>query len=238
MIRRIRIRRIQFFQITGSLFTMKEKVIFYPMFAENRRAERKEHVKEIIHQKLNKKIVIDLTDFEKDNLFLEGTGSMVLDRENKIAYACISPRTNIEVLDVFCKRMNYTSCSFEAVDENKNFIYHTNVLMCVADKFVVICFDSIHNKNEKKLLTETFKKTNKEIIEISLQQMNHFAGNMLQLENNEGEKFLVMSKQAFNSLNKLQVENIKHFNDIIYSDLSTIETNGGGSARCMIAEVF
>ena len=126
-------------------FHENNTAILYPMYAENRRAERKQHVKDFISENFNKKNIIDLTAFEKENLFLEGTGSMVLDRENKIAYACISPRTNKKILNVFCDKMNYTACTFEANDENGNQIYHTNVMMCVADKFVVICL-GFYNK--------------------------------------------------------------------------------------------
>jgi hypothetical protein len=212
--------------------------MLYPMYAENRRAERKQHVKEFISQNFNKKNIIDLTAYEKENLFLEGTGSMVLDRENKIAYACISPRTNRKLLNVFCKKMNYTACTFEANDENGNQIYHTNVMMCVADKFVVICLDSITNEEEKGYVMKTIEATSKQIIPITYSQMNCFAGNMLQLENTKGEKLLVMSAQAFHALTREQIATIKEYNRIIYSDLKAIETNGGGSARCMIAEVF
>jgi hypothetical protein len=219
-------------------FHENNTAILYPMYAENRRAERKQHVKDIVNKNFNKTNIIDLTGFEKENIFLEGTGSMVLDRENKVAYACISPRTNKNLLDTFCKKMNYTACSFEANDENGNQIYHTNVMMCVADKFVVICLDAIINKEEKEEVINTIKQTSKEIIPISLKQMNCFAGNMLQLENTKEERLLVMSAQAFNSLTEKQIATLKNYNQIIYSDLKTIETNGGGSARCMIAEVF
>lgn len=212
--------------------------VLYPMYAENRRAERKQHVKDLINQKFTKSNLIDLTSFEKNNLFLEGTGSMVLDRENKIVYACLSPRTSIKMLDVFCEKMKYTVCSFEAYDENKKQIYHTNVMMCVADKYVVICLDSIINEKEKNQVVQTIENTGKEIIIITYTQMNCFAGNMLQLENTKNEKLLIMSAQAFQCLSEKQIATLEKFNKIIYSDLNTIETNGGGSARCMIAEVF
>jgi hypothetical protein len=208
------------------------------MYAENRRAERKQHVKEILGQKFNIANTIDLTAFENQNIFLEGTGSMVLDRENKIAYACISPRTHIEVLNDFCKKMNYTACSFVAKDTNGQQIYHTNVMMCVADKYVVICLDSIIDEKEREEVQHTIAKTGKEIIAINFEQMNHFAGNMLQLKNTKGEKLLIMSTQAYRSLTEEQLQKLKGHNKIIHADLTTIETNGGGSARCMIAEVF
>ncbi len=219
-------------------FHENDTAILYPMYAENRRAERKQHVKDLINQKFSKNNLIDLTAFEKENLFLEGTGSMVLDRENKIVYACISPRTSKKILDIFCEKMNYTFCSFEANDENKNQIYHTNVMMCVADKYVVICLDSITEEKEKNQVIQTIEKTAKEIIPITYTQMNCFAGNMIQLENIKKEKLLIMSAQAFQSLTEQQISTLEKYNKIIYSDLNTIEANGGGSARCMIAEIF
>jgi len=219
-------------------FHENNTVILYPMYAQNRRAERKQHVKDFISQNFNKGNIVDLTSFEKDNIFLEGTGSMVLDRENKIAYACTSPRTNKKVLDFFCDKMNYNACTFEAKDESGNQIYHTNVMMCVADRFIVICLDSITNEEEKKKVIKTIEQTSKKIIPIFYKQMNSFAGNMLQLKNSKGEKLLVMSAQAFQSLSEEQIIMLSKYNRIIYSNIETIETNGGGSARCMIAEVF
>ena len=218
-------------------FHENETVILYPMYAPNRRAERKEHVLEEIDKQFRVANKIDLSYYEKNNLFLEGTGSMVLDRDNKIAYACLSPRTNKKVLDEFCKRMNYQPVIFTAVDNNGQPIYHTNVLMCVADKYVVICIDSIPDANEKEKVIEEIEKTGKEIIDINYEQLNHFAGNMLQVINNEGEKLLVMSTQAYQSLNNEQIEKLSGYNRIIHSSLHTIEMNGGGSARCMMAEI-
>jgi hypothetical protein len=180
---------------------------------------------------------IDLSQYEKENIFLEGTGSMVLDRDNKIAYACLSPRTNEKVLADFCRQMGYSAVSFHATDGNGQAIYHTNVMMCVADRYVVICFDSIPDDEEKIKVINTILQTGKEIIDITLDQMNHFAGNMLQIENKQGEKLLVMSTQAYQSLTSEQKKKLEAFNKIIHSPLTTIEANGGGSARCMMAEV-
>lgn len=212
-------------------------VLLYPMYAENRRAERKEHVLEKISTKFFIKRKIDLSQYEEENIFLEGTGSMVLDRDNKIAYACLSPRTNEKILADFCRQMGYTSVVFNATDNKVQAIYHTNVMMCVADKYVVICLDSIQDKRQKEKVIDAIKQTGKEIIDITLDQMNHFAGNMLQVENDKGEKLLVMSTQAFESLTNEQKKKLEVFNKIIHSPLTTIETNGGGSARCMMAEV-
>jgi hypothetical protein len=213
-------------------------LLLYPMFAMNRRLERKQHVLDTVHQKFNVTQTIDLSSNENKNVFLEGTGSMVLDRENKIAYACLSPRTDKNVLDEFCNKMGFLPVSFTAVDQNDQPIYHTNVMMCVADEYAVICTDCIKDQTERKKVIDSLSKNGKEIIEISFDQMNHFAGNMLQVNNAKEKKFLVMSSQAFHSLNAQQVLAIEHYNPIIHSDITTIETNGGGSARCMMAEVF
>ena len=213
-------------------------LMLYPMFATNRRAERKKHVLERIQEKfvVNKKV--DLSNYEAKNEFLEGTGSMVLDRENRIAYACISPRTDEKVLADFCIQMNFTPVVFNATDGNGYAIYHTNVLMCVADKYVVICLESVSDPLQNKLVAETIIDSKKKIIPITLHQVDHFAGNMLQVENKTGEKLLIMSTQAFESLTNGQVEELGTYNRIIHSPLTTVETNGGGSARCMMAEVY
>jgi hypothetical protein len=181
---------------------------------------------------------IDLSSEETNNKFLEGTGSMVLDRPNKIAYACLSPRTDKDLFEEWCNQMAYESCSFYSVDEKGGEIYHTNVMMCVADEYAVLCSESIRNAAERKMVIDTLTNSGKKIIEISYGQMNRFAGNMLQVENKSGQKFLVMSSQAYHSLTPEQVKTIEAFNPIIHSDLTVIETNGGGSARCMMAEVF
>jgi len=212
-------------------------VLLYPMFAVNRRAERKPHVLDKIKQQFAITEMIDLSGFESENIFLEGTGSMVLDRDNRIAYACLSPRTDEKVLNEFCRRMQYSAVLFEATDGNGQAIYHTNVMMCVADRYIVICLESIASPEEQQRVTDAIARTGKTIIPITLKQMNHFAGNMLQVENNKGEKLLVMSTQAFESLTEDQVNTLSSFNRILHSSLTTIESNGGGSARCMMAEV-
>lgn len=214
------------------------RIVLYPMFAENRRLERKQHVLEAIQQKFLIRQTIDLTHFEKEGLFLEGTGSMVLDREQQIAYACLSPRTMETPLAAFCAEMGYRSVSFRAVDGNGDPIYHTNVMMCVADDYVIICLDCLPDETEKQTMVNSFRETGKEIIPISYDQVNHFAGNMLQVHNRAGEKWLVMSSQAYHSLTAGQIALIEKYNPILHSDIKTIETNGGGSARCMMAEIF
>jgi hypothetical protein len=213
-------------------------ICLYPMFAHNRRLERKETVLKAIDEKFIIRNNIDLTHYEQSNLFLEGTGSMVLDRDHHIAYACLSPRTDLTVLNDFCNQLNYKPVYFWAFDAGNQPIYHTNVMMCVADKYVVICLASIKDLNERQLVINSIADSGKSIIEIGFDQMNQFAGNMLQVHNKEGKLFLVMSSQAFHSLNKDQISQIELYNQILHSDITTIETNGGGSARCMMAEVF
>jgi len=212
-------------------------VLLYPMYAPNRRAERKEHVLEKIDEHFVVKQKIDLSYNESNNLFLEGTGSMVLDRDNSLVFAGLSPRTNRKVLDEFCNKMNYEAVVFHSIDKTGQPIYHTNVMMCIADNYVVICPDSIRDVEEKNKVIAAIQKTGKEIIDINYEQLDHFAGNMLQIESGKGEKLLVMSTQAFQSLSKKQVQKLEGYNRIIHAPLNTIEVNGGGSARCMMAEV-
>ena len=217
-------------------------VFLYPMYSKNRRKERRSDIiKELINMGYYVKSTIDLTYFEKENKFLEGTGSMVLDRENKICYAAVSERTNNDLLIEFCSRTEFELVSFksyQSVGNERKEIYHTNVIMCVADKYAIICLESVDNKKEKEKIIEKLKDTNKRIIKISEDQCSKFAGNMLQVENVKNEKFLIMSESAYNSLDDKQIATINEFNEIIYSDLKTIEKLGGGSARCMIAENF
>ena len=213
-------------------------VIIYPMFAANRRLEKKPHILDKLKEIFHITAVKDLSRYETENLFLEGTGSMVLDRENRIAYASLSPRTDKHILDEFCSMAGYTPCSFTSMDNSGNPIYHTNVMMCVAANFAVICLEAIRDEQERLMVSGSLTGSGKEIIGISLQQMNAFAGNMLQVRNSEGELLLVMSSQAFDSLNKTQVSKLEKFSRIIHTPLDTIESCGGGSARCMMAEIF
>ena len=208
------------------------------MFAENRRLERNPAVLDAVKAKFFVNEIIGLSRYETDGLFLEGTGSMVLDRENKITYACLSPRTNEKILDEFCKMTGYTPVTFRATDIARIDIYHTNVMMCIAKTFAVVCLESVTDEAQRTNLLASLIKTNKDIVDISLQQLNHFAGNMLQVINEEGELLLVMSTQAYQSLTTAQIEILKKHNRIIHSPLNTIEAAGGGSARCMMAEIF
>lgn len=212
-------------------------VFLYPMQAENRRLERREDIIAKLEDNFAVKHIIDLSRFELEDKFLEGTGSMVLDRKNKIAYACLSPRTEREVLDLFCEQTGFKSIVFDAVDEKGKAIYHTNVLMCIGSSFAVICLDSIPNPHEKISVKESLQDTGKEIIDITFDQMNQFAGNMLEVKSKNDQTLIVMSKAAHKALTNEQRSALEKYGKLVYSDISTIETNGGGSARCMMAEV-
>jgi len=214
----------------------------YPMFAENRRKERRDE----IFIRLEKEgfiieNIVDYTSAEDEGVFLEGTGSLLLDRVNHKAYCALSARADEELFIEFCEDFEYTPVVFTAnqnVEGERLAIYHTNVMMCLAEKFVVICLDSIDDKKECKNVIKNLRQDGKEIIEISEAQMDQFAGNMLQVKGHEGKHYLVMSKAAHDSLTQKQVADIEKFCPILSSSLETIETCGGGSARCMMAEVF
>ena len=213
----------------------------YPMFAENRRRERREEVLIRLESEgflINN--VYDYTEAEDEGLFLEGTGSLLLDRVNHKAYCALSARADEELVIEFCEDFEYLPVIFTAnqtVDGKRLPIYHTNVMMCLAENFSVICLDTIDDATEKKNVVQHLKKDGKEIIKITEAQMHHFAGNMLQLQGKD-KKYLVMSTAAHKSLNKEQISAIEKHCEILSSDLTTIETCGGGSARCMMAEVF
>jgi hypothetical protein len=212
-------------------------IFLYPMQAENRRLERREDIISQLEDNFKVHRIEDLSRFEVEGKYLEGTGSMVLDRTNKIAFACVSPRTNREVLALFCQQAGYKEVSFNAYDEHNQAIYHTNVLMCLGSGFAVICLDSITDASEKNEVTSILKLTHKEIINISFEQMNHFAGNMLEVKNKAGETLIIMSQSAYKALNLSQRSALEKYGKLVYVDINAIETNGGGSARCMIAEV-
>ena len=213
----------------------------YPMFAENRRRERREEV--LIRLESEGFIINEIYDYtsaEDEGIFLEGTGSLLLDRVNHKAYCALSARADEELLIEFCEDFEYLPVIFTAyqtVDGKRLPIYHTNVMMCLAEEFCVICLDTIDDSSEKKNVVQHLKKDGKEIIRITEEQMHHFAGNMLQLQGRD-KKYLIMSSAAHNSLNKEQIAAIEKHCEILSSDLTTIETCGGGSARCMMAEVF
>lgn len=214
------------------------ELVLYPMFAENRRQERKPAALDYLNNTYQPTQIIDLTGWESKNLFLEGTGSLILDHKARIAYACRSPRTSDEVLADFCEKMNFTPIMFNSVDGNGKPIYHTNVMLTIGSQYVIICADSIANAEERKRVLDSFTQNGKEIIEISHEQVNNFAGNMMELNNKKGESLLIMSARAKSSLTSEQVARIEKYSRIVAPDLHIIETNGGGSARCMIAEIF
>lgn len=222
-------------------FHQSGNIALYPMFAENRRRERREDILEQLEDAgFIIENVYDYTSAEDENIFLEGTGSMILDRENEVAYCALSPRADEELFIEFCEDFEYTPVIFKAyqsVEGKRELIYHTNVMMALGETFAIICLDTIDDKTERKAVSESLKRTKKEIITISEEQMHHFAGNMLQVQGKDGA-YLVMSEAAYQSLNADQIQKIENHCKILYSNLETIETCGGGSARCMMAEVF
>ena len=219
-------------------FHKSHKAVLYPMFASNRRLERKSSTLEkLSNQGLNIEIIKDYSRFENDNKFLEGTGSIVLDRKNKFAYCSISSRSDNELLKLFCSEMNYTPIVFNSIYQSKP-IYHTNVMMSICNNFSIICLDSIKDDNQRRSVKANLKDSNLEIIDITIDQMCSFLGNSIQLIDSNYNPLLVMSSTAYYSISSSQIKIIEKYTDIIHSDIKTIEKNGGGSARCMIAEIF
>jgi hypothetical protein len=213
-------------------------IVTYPMLSPVRRMERRDDIVNKLMNRFQVKKKIQLEEYETIDQFLEGTGSMIIDRTNGLVYACLSPRTSSELLLRFCKLMDYMPITFHAVDGKGQEIYHTNVMMALGETFVVICRDTIKNLHEREMLENKFKSTGKKIIDISLDQMMAFAGNMLQVRNKDGKTYLVLSQQAYDSLNSNQINLIHQHTDLLYSPIPTIETYGGGSVRCMMAEIF
>ena len=223
-------------------FHQDGSVALYPMFAKNRRLERREDVLEQLEQQgFRIDNIIDYTSAEEADLFLEGTGSLLLDRVNKKAYCALSPRADEDLFIEFCEDFEYTPVVFisnQTVDGARKAIYHTNVMMCLAETFAVVCLDTIDDKRERKNLLKNLKEDGKQVIDITEDQVNNFAGNMLQVRGKDDELFLVMSQAAYDCLTDQQISKIKNHCQIISSSLDTIEACGGGSARCMMAEVF
>lgn len=214
------------------------ELVLYPMFAKNRQAERKPEILKLLRRKMNHPKLVDLTHWEAKGLFLEGTGSMILDRDKNIAYACRSERTSEEVLNDFCNKMGFDAVVFDAYDKVGNPIYHTNVMMEVGTQVAIICLESIKSEVERNRVVSRLTETGKVIVDISLDQVEHFAGNMLEVKSRNRNPIMVMSASARKSLTAEQEQVIATYNKIVSVDLSTIESNGGGSARCMIAEIF
>jgi len=223
-------------------FHQNGNVGLYPMFAENRRLERREDIFDILEDKgfvINN--FMDYTSAEDDGLYLEGTGSLVLDRVHKKAYCALSPRADEDLIIEFCEDFEYTPVIFstyQTVNNERLKIYHTNVMMCVAPNFVVVCLSSIDDKKERKNLKKHLKEDGKVIIDITEVQVNNFAGNMLSVYGENGKEYIVMSESAYKSLTKNQIATLEKYATILYSNVDTIEACGGGSARCMMAEVF
>ncbi|HQF48490.1 MAG TPA: arginine deiminase-related protein [Flavobacterium alvei] len=217
-------------------------VVLYPMFAKNRREERRDDILDIVEDQgfvINE--IMDYTSAEEDGFYLEGTGSLLLDRENGKAYCALSPRADEELFIEFCEDFEYSPVIFEAfqtVDGERKLIYHTNVMMCIGDTFAVICADCIDDKKERKMVLDSLRGDDKEVILITEAQVNSFAGNMLEVKGADDRRYLVMSSSAYQSLTKKQIAQIEEHVTILSSNLDTIEACGGGSARCMMAEIF
>jgi len=211
-------------------------VYLYPMLSEKRNAERRSDIIETLGQEFQTGQIVDLSDGE--NRILEGTGSMVFDHPNRILYACLSPRTDKNLLDKFASLIGYEPVSFVSKHENGAEIYHTNVVMCVGERLAVVCLETIKNLEERNTVAESLAKTNHETIEISFGQMNRFAGNMLEVRSRQNVNYLLMSASAHESLTEIQVNKIEKHAEILSANIETIEAVGGGSVRCMLAEIF
>ena len=223
-------------------FHQNAEVVLYPMFAENRRAERREDILEILEDKgFQIESINDYTEAEEDGFFLEGTGSLLLDRKNQKAYCALSPRADEELFIEFCEDYDLAPVIFEAfqtVNGERKLIYHTNVIMTLGETFAVICADCIDDKKERKMVLDNLKEDGKDVILITEDQVNNFAGNMLEVKGTDDKRYLVMSNSAFQSLTKKQITQLEKHAEILSSSLDTIEACGGGSARCMMAEIF
>jgi hypothetical protein len=212
------------------------RIVTYPMYSPLRRLERRNDILLKVAEDFGFEEKVDLEDYEDESLFLEGTGSMVLDRVHKIAYACLSPRTDRTVLEKWCEIMDYTPFTFKAKFDGKD-IYHTNVMMAIGEGIAIVCFDVVEEDRRKEFY-DRLQSTGHEIVMLSEEQVGSFAGNMLAVRNKKGEQLMVMSGSAYKSLFPDQIQMIEKYARIIHSDVDTIETIGGGSVRCMIAENF
>lgn len=213
------------------------KVMLYPMEAPNRRLERRKDILDFLKKNYDFHVLLDLSHFENEGKYLEGTGSLVLDRSNRIAYASLSSRTNLDVLKAWQKVIDYELITFSSFDSSDAPVYHTNVMMAMGDTFCIICLEAIRNLDERLAVKQRLERSGKTIMEISMEQMMNFAGNMILVKNKKGRHFLVMSHRAYSSLSEEQAKTMDYFAEIVHTDLGYIETVGGGSARCMIAEI-
>jgi hypothetical protein len=220
-------------------FHQEGYLVTYPMYAPTRRKERNQRIiDEVATEGFTYDKRIHLEEAEQQGVFLEGTGSIIFDHPNRLAYACLSLRTNAELLEKLCQEIQYKPVVFHATDASGKDIYHTNVMMAIGETFVVVCLDSVKQPNERVMLEKLFKTTSKTVIDISMSQMENFAGNMLQVRNVNDELFLVMSERAYNVLTAEQKKTLKEHTALLYAPLTIIESFGGGSARCMMAEIF
>jgi len=214
----------------------KKRMVLYPMYAINRRLERRDDVIKDIVSDYQITDINDLSVYEEQEMYLEGTGAMVLDRINDIAYVAESKRSNREVLRKFCDSLKYRSVIFTATDNDDIPIYHTNVMMGIGSGYALICLDSIKNKQERGAVLNSFKATGHEVIDLTIEQINKFSGNVLELSNGQ-KKILAMSQVGYTSLNEKQIKTIEKYAHIVTFDIPTIEL-AGGSVRCMLAEIF
>jgi hypothetical protein len=214
------------------------KIFIYPMFAHNRRTEKREDILKLMEEKFVVKDIQDWSEYEVEGKFLEGTGSMVIDHENKVIYACYSPRTDISVLEKYASSNEYRAIVFLATDKNDFPVYHTNVVMALGENFAILCEEAIEEEWELIAVKQLLESTNHKVIRITRDQMHSFAGNMLQVKNNKGEKYLVMSQTAFDSLTEEQESQLSSYSNLLPIAVPTIEQAEGGSVRCMMAEIF
>jgi hypothetical protein len=223
-------------------FHQNADVALYPMFAENRRLERREEILDLLEEKgFQIENIVDYTEAEEDGYYLEGTGSLLLDRANAKAYCALSPRADEELFIEFCEDFDMHPILFEAfqtVDGERKLIYHTNVMMCLGESFAVICSECIDDKKERKMVLDNLKQDGKEVILITENQVNNFAGNMLEVRGKDDKRYIIMSAAAHQVLTPKQIEQLEKHGEIVSSSLDTIEACGGGSARCMMAEIF
>ena len=221
-------------------FHANGKVVLYPMEAKNRRTERREDIISSLREGYGFSVeqIVDLTHHEEQERYLEGTGSMVLDHANKIAYACLSSRTHINVLSEFASKMDYSIVSFDAMDRSNSPVYHTNVMMSVGESLAIICDDSIRSNSQREKVLSSLKRTNHKILKITFEQMEAFAGNVLEVLSNTGEHLLLMSNQAMHSFSKEQLNFINTHARIIAVPINNIEASAGGGVRCMMAEIY
>ena len=215
------------------------RVVLYPMEAENRRTERRDDIIEALSAEHGFQVgeVVDLSAHEDHGHYLEGTGSMVLDRANHVAYACVSSRTHLDALGDFAQRMDYEVLAFEAVDRDSVPIYHTNVLMNVGEELAVICAEAIPREDQRAAVLESLRATGHEVVDLTYDQLDAFAGNMLELRTEDGQRLLAMSSQAYNSLDSAQQEQLAANGLVVHIPIDDIEASAGGSVRCMLAEI-